>query len=282
MAYRKQGVVEFGRGLFDSADLDPIYVALNTLDLDAYQLSKWLTAYWLFYSAGFASYAAEHGYREYWNLLAKAARNTDPTPFGGRWPRGAERRHFRGVVAEKAIALLSQRYSDPTGLLEYILEGPKDVRAVMGRVQEHYLFGSWIAFKVADMLDAVWGEPIDQTDVSVFLYETPRKSILTKWQEGILPIKATNEADVLVEAMHWLKGELSDCCIPHKPGQPPDWFTLETVWCKHASHLSGHYSLYKDIREITHGVGAWKKHSPIAAKFAAALPREPLMQFGAA
>lgn len=277
MAYRKHEVVEFGRILFESADLDPIYVALNVLNLDENYLSRWLVAYWLFYNAGFAAYAAEHSSFAYWKVLSIAAANIEPTPFGGRWPRGAERRHFRGVVAEKAVAMLSHRYSEPEALLEYLLRGPKDVRAVMGRVQEHYLFGSWIAFKVADMLDAVWGEPIDQTDVSAFLYDTPRKSILTQWEEGLLPIKGADENSVLTEAMHWLRGELQDCRIPHKHQQPPDWFSLETVWCKHASHLSGHYPLYKDIREIAHGVVPWKEYSSIAKAFAKALPREPLL-----
>lgn len=276
MGYVKQDVVTFGRALFKSADLDPIYVALNQLELDDIQLSQWLVAYWLFYSAGFASYAADQKPSKYWKLLHTAALNEEPTPFGERWPRGAERRHFRGKVAPTAIVKLAECYSEPLGFLEYIQEGPKDVRAVMGRVQEHYLFGAWIAFKVADMIDAVWGETIDQTDVSAFLYDTPKQSILTKWKAGELPIKAKSEPEVLVEAMHWLKEQLSDCRIPHKPSEKPDWFSLETVWCKHASHLSGHYGAYKDVREIRHGLEPWGAYSATACAFTAAMPKEPL------
>jgi len=66
--------------------------------------------------------------------------------------------------------------------------------------------------------------------------------------------------------------QLEDCRIPHKPGQPPDWFSLETVWCKHLSHQHGHYPLYHDINEIRHGLDPWLKSSPTVGRFLAAMP----------
>lgn len=272
--YPRLEVVPFGKQLFASKDLDPIYPALIGVNLMREPLAKWLISYWLFYSAGGACWASELPRKEFWKQLAVAAENAEPTPFGGRWPRGSERRHFRGAVAVEAVKRLEKRYGNqPEGFLDYLCDGALDVKSVVARAREHYLFGSWIAFKVADMLDAVWGASVVQDDLTVFLYDTPRQSIVEKWKAKEIPITATDESTALVKAMEWLRRELRESRIPHKPGQSPDWFSLETVWCKHLSHMHGHYPLGKDITEITHGLQDWKKFSPTAVGFAKQMPR---------
>lgn len=267
----------FGRQLFKTADLDPVYVALDRKVQGHIYL--WLLAYWCFYNAGFACWASQRETpKAFWKAMRSAAENTTPTPAGGRWPRGSERRHFRGASAIRAVAELEKRYgNNPEGFFDHVLSGPMDVVSVMGRVQDHYLFGSWISFKVVDMLDAVLREPIEQTDVEVFLYDTPRKSIVENLAEGVVKIKRTgDDAKDFPAAMVWLQRELSDCRIPHKPKKAPDFFSLETVWCKHHSHRTGHYPIGKDIREIRHGMADWVKHSTEAAAFLKAMPAEPV------
>lgn len=273
--YPRIGVVDFGRRLIESADLDPIYVGLQQVSLPQRQLARWLTAYWLFYSAGFASYASEQKGEAFWRTLLDAAHNTKPTPFYERWPRGSERRHFRGAVAVEAVTRLKRRFADaPEGFLEALKDGPADMASVQKRVQEYYLFGGWIAFKVADMLDAVCDYPVDQSDLECFLYDTPRKSIIDNWQSGAIPLKAKTTEDALIEAFHWLQKQLAGVKVPHKPLlKEPDWFALETVWCKHKSHMNGHYPLGKDILEISAGTLPWMRCSETAKRFHAALPR---------
>lgn len=275
--YPRLPVVEFGRQLLRSQDLDPVYVALQKLELEHAQLARWLLAYWLFYHCGFASFAAERGGKAYWALLLQAAENAAPSPLKERWPRGSERRHFRGEVAIRAVQKLQERYGrNPQGFLDGVMDGPPTLLDVMARVQKHYLFGSWISFKVADMLDAVWGYSVDQADLTGFLYDTPRRSILEKWSAGVLPLKAQSGEEALVEAFHWLQEQLDDVAVPHKPQLPaPDWFALETVWCKHKSHLGGHYPLYKDSIEIAAGCRGWSPVSELARRFADALPSLP-------
>lgn len=272
--YPKLGVVEFGKQLFTSGDLDPIYVALLHTKMEQGQLHRWLIAYWLFYSAGFASWASEREGKAFWKALAIAADNETPTPYLERWPRGSERRHFRGAVAGNCVRLLEGKYgAKPENFVAFLLDGPLDVRSVVERAKTHYLFGDWIAFKVADMLDAVCGVSVSQEDLTVFLYDTPKKSILEKWKAGDLPLVAKTEEAALVEAMDWLRHRMSADRIPHKPKQGPDWFSLETVWCKHHSHMHGHYPLLKDVNEIGHGLIAWSPHSKTAKRFAAAMPK---------
>ncbi|HVX90861.1 MAG TPA: hypothetical protein VHC20_04500 [Candidatus Paceibacterota bacterium] len=275
MTYPRLNVVPFGRQLFETADLDPVYVALQHASLDKTQLARWLVSYWLFYSSGFACWASEIDGRHFWRALEVAAENEQPTPFGERWPRGSERRHFRGKVAVEAVKRLRGQYDAPLEFLDYLTEGAADVQSVIDRARQHYLFGDWIAFKIADMLDAVWEYPVDQSDVSVFLYKTPRDSILESWRDGTVPIDADTEEAGLADAMDWLRKQLQDCRIPHRKRERPDWFSLETVWCKHASHMHGHYPLMKDTREIRHGLQPWTPLARTARTFLAGMPKEP-------
>lgn len=270
-------LVPFGKALFSSADLDPIYVALGPALSKQPQLYRWLVAYWCFYHAGFACYASEHEGADYWEILERAAANADLPPVGDRWPRGTERRHFRGEASKRAVAKLRKAYRQPEQMVDRLLDGPSDIRSVIDRVREHYLFGPWIAFKVADMLDGCVGAKVLQNDMTLFLYDTPRESIQLNIEADNIPgVSAKNlSPDSFIKAMRWLQRELRECQIPHKPHSTPDWFSIETVWCKHLSHCHGHYPLYKDIYEIRHGLEPWLSVSKTAKRFFAAMPRIP-------
>src|SRR5260370_30516793 len=85
-----------------------------------------------------------------------AAKNETPTPFGGRWPRGAERRHFRGGAAVKTVAGLQQRYgARPEDMVAFPLHGPLDIRSGIARAQSPPPFRPWVAFQGAAPLAAV-------------------------------------------------------------------------------------------------------------------------------
>lgn len=273
-SYERLSVEDFGRHLLVTGDLDPVYVALNRLDLPRPKLARWLTAYWSFYHCGFASYACET--ENFWGVMLQAAVNQVPAPDGNRWPRSAERRHARGEAGIKMVAMLQERYRDPEAFIDRLVEHHPglNVEIIMARAQEHYLFGRWVAFKIADMIDGVLKVPVKQDNINVLMYETPRKSILHNWRRTYnFPDNAVpKDMDALVEEANiWLAGKLADCTIPHKPGQPVDLFALETVWCKHESHMNGHYPKYKDIVEIAAGVPGW---GDLAQEFAKALPAD--------
>lgn len=265
-SYLMLSVTEFGRQLITTGDLDPVYIALLNSKLDKLQLKRWLVTYWCFYDCGFSSWASEREGRDYWQALLVAAANTNPAPGGGRWPRAKERRHFRGAAAIKAVELLRKQYTHPEDMVNYIISGSMDIKSIMQRAQQHYLYGGWIAFKMADMIDAVLRIPVDQSDVTPFLYNTPRKSIETNSDVAGL---------TALQAMNWLRKQLYDYDIPHKPGKSPDNFCLETIWCKHYSHRNGHYPLLNDIREINHGLQSWVVHSKTAEQFKGAMPKNP-------
>jgi len=162
----EQRVDVFGRELFRSQDLDPIYIALNKAQFEDNQLHRWLVAYSLFYNAGAASWLSEREGKDFWQALMVAAKNETRTPFAGRWPRGAERRHFRGAAAVTAVDALQRRYARPEDMIAFLLDGPMDVRSVIARARSHPQFGSWIAFKIADLIDAVLGAEVKQDDLT--------------------------------------------------------------------------------------------------------------------
>jgi hypothetical protein len=274
--YTRLGLVAFGRYLFSSGDLDPVYVALRGANMERSQLHRWLIGYWYFYDCGFASYASERVGQDFWHLLALAAINTELSPLGGRWPRGTERRHFRGSKAVNAIRWLQNRYGDqPESMVEFVASGRMDINRVIHRATTHPMCGPWIGMKIADMIDALVGEPVEQDDLAAFLYKTPRESILLNYERDVIPAPVKDE-DKFESAMTWLGAQMKGCRIPHKPLSAPDWFSLETVWCKHLSHLHGHYPLYNDTIEIAHRLKPWKRVSPTAAMFEERLPAAPI------
>lgn len=275
--YSKLSFEEFGAHLLRTADLDPIYIALNRCAFDEATRNRWLTAYCAFYSPGIACYASEREGLAFWDVLAEAATNATMAPVGGRWPRASERRHFRGGQAEKAIGDWREMYSkEPENMMWFIAEAAPFFETVLGRARLHRSVGSWMGFKLVDLVDACMGVEIDQSDTSMFIYDTPKKSMLRLWRERHkLPVNAIpkDEAFIIYLMIDYAKEAFKNYTIPHKPGKSIDMFTIETIFCKHQSHLNGHYPLYNDIDEINHGLLGWLPTSKNAQRFYEKMPK---------
>lgn len=276
-SYPRLSIAELGEQLVTSGDLDPVYVALNNSGLPERQRLRWLVAYCAFYSCGAACFLSEFEGAAFWHWMGAAARNDEPTPVGGRWPRGHERRHFRGGAAQRGIADWAGHHPWPESMFRFIAGQGGTVNSVISRARSHYSVGQWLGFKMADLVDACLGVALDQTDLDPFLYDTPRRSLLRVWTEDLHPGAAPPEPErpAVVEALGWLAAQLRHLTSPHKAGQPLDAFCLETVACKHLSHLHGHYPLFNDLDDIRHGLEPWLPASDAARAFRAALPPSP-------
>lgn len=275
--YARIGIEPFGAHLLDTGDLDPVYVALNGAGYSDGQKLRWLVAYCALYHCGSACWLSEQEGSGFWRWLDVAAKDEAPAPTGGRWPRGHERRYFYRAQAEGAVADWRAKYGDrPEDMMAFIrgAGGGESAAAVMARARTHRSVGNWLAFKMADLVDACLGAEVDQTDLAPFLYSTPRESLLSVWRERRGQECSDDEA--VVRMMEDLRASLSGHVIPHKPSVTvPDNFVLETVACKHGSHRSGFYALYTDTVDIHHGLSGWRKHSASAEQFAAVMPRMP-------
>ena len=272
MAYPRLPIEEFGRQLIETGDLDPLYVALKNASWKwpcERRIKRWLLAYWVFYHAGVASYISDASDNAgYWARWLVAARNESLSPTGGRWPRGQERRHMRGMAAEACWSHLSKEFQDNP---EAFCDEVKDVscRRVIKRVRKHVQFGPWIGFKVADMLERVLGYSIDFERSTVFFFKDPTKAA-TMWAGE--ERHAWLKEDVVALVSDYLINEFSDLKAPPSADRPIGLQEVETVLCKWKSHRNGHYPVGYDTTEIRNGLREWSPYSGTANELYQAMP----------
>lgn len=244
-------VLEFGRQLIETEDLDPVYCYLRDIDLDPEsELKRWLLAYSMFYHAGVASEACKYldGY-DYWDFI----RSGIPSEPNGGFPRSEERRHFRGYTAEQAIkemceyepeAIVNSWYVDLT------------FQGVYKNVQRLKFYGPWIAFKLADMGERVLGLPIDFADCELGIYREPRAgAALVKYGDSNHPFKTAE----LTEVVDYIVGSL-DLLAPPRYDRHINVQEAETILCKYKSMKHGHYYVGKDNEAVKKAL-EWRPHA---------------------
>lgn len=294
--YERLDIYKFGAHLLETGDLDPVYIALDKMDwLDAEQRDRWLIAYWCFYHCGAASHISEAGGKDFWVRMSEAARNETQAPDGGRWPRGSERRHFRGEAAVKAVTKLWGKYFDGPGRLveeiatrnldgedpgvqpcNEIALGPLPFWRVANRAKRLPLFGPWIAFKVCDMLDRLGIVEIDFDQAAVFMFDDPVKSALMLWREKLQlapTVQPKDQTLVINEVVKHLTDHFKAYSAPPRHERAVALQEIETILCKWKSHRNGHYPLFNDIDEIRHGLQGWSQCSDTAKAMLWAMPK---------
>lgn len=281
--YPRLSIEDFGHATLRAHDLDPVYDALNAMPWGEEQRDRWLLAYWLCYHPGAACFLSEFEGREYWSRLKVAAENQVPAPTGDRWPRAPERRHWRGTAAINSVHYLREKYETATDMVMYCAGGndgwsnPEPFDAVQKRVREHFNFGSWIAYKVADMLERCCGVPVkfEQADA---MYDSPREAAIEVWlnKAGLAPGARPKDE---VGAINTVVDHLLKTFVVHPaPGGGGRYFgyqEAETVLCKWKSHMSGHYPLHNDLIEIRNGYLPWCEVSATARAFDRVFPKLP-------
>jgi len=272
--------VGFGQALLAAGDLDPVYECLHRASLPDNQLRRWLLAYWCLYHTGAASYVSEYGGCHFWQKMMLAAQNTAPSPIGGRWPRGRERRYFRGEASVRAVDQLAADWPNPEHLVNYLCltepgQGVLPYQELRRKVVELPLFGPWIAFKVGDMLERVLAVPVDFFQADVMMFEQPRLAALILYHQltGEDVNKADQEAAVKKSAGYLLKA-FRNHPAPPRGERPCNIQEIETILCKWKSHRNGHYPVGNDVREVRHALSEWSPVSQTAALLLSRAPEE--------
>ena len=247
---------DFGRALVETEDLDPVYVALAHAELPPDQLRRWLMAYWCCYDMGASSYLSEQ--TNGWESFAVMAANEVLTPLGGRWPRGRERRHFRGQKAVDAVAWFAQHFTSPETPVRCLEQLPRPTSYAMVRnaVTVWPLFGPWIAFKVGDMLERVLGVPIDFRNSDVFFFDAPREA-------AELWAGSTSPAASSLASAH-LASHLGQLTAPPRHERALNLQEYETILCKWKSHTHGRYPVGADTHEVLEALDHWSAVSETA------------------
>lgn len=235
--------IEWGRRLIETNDHDPLYVGLTRWAVRGTRLRRFMVAYWCCYSVGASWLISQQSGSRFWDLLRVAAENVEPSPLGGRWPRAHERRHWRGQKCVDCVDWLREQFRHPEEAV-VSLEGARTLREVEAAVTQWPLFGPWIAFKAADMLERVLGCQVTFPDEIITLYKDPREGAEMAREALGLP---DNQA-VITELLDAYGGMIA-------PGYGQSSARLvniqevETVLCKWKSARKGHYWIGLDTRD---------------------------------
>jgi len=257
------GYKEFGRALLTTEDLDPVYSMLVKSGIPRRVLRRWCLAYWCYYHVGVASRIAESN--NFWAAMCKA--------HDEKWPRGTERRHFRGESSYNAIKYMME-YGTPEHVIDDMTAGD-DFATVAANVKAFPYFGPWIAFKVADMKERCLGEKCDFPISSLDIFKDPSVGAAmvrhSKTSKKPVPKKMdplpANEVHQIVRV---LLTDFRNFKAPPLFDRPVGAQEVETILCKWKSHIRGHYPVGKDSREYQHALDGWgdlakalKPHLPV-------------------
>jgi hypothetical protein len=246
----KMSLTEFGEELLRLGDLDPVYpYFLSERDNDPDKIRRTILAYALFYDLGSAFYLAERS--DFWFGVRIAALNEakNPTPHGTRWPRGAERRHFRGEKCISAVDELSARFPAPEWLISQLIEPGGELKEVVERLRNLPQFGPWIAFKLADIGERVLAAPIHfPSHLDGSLYASPLFTVrLLASREGVAPEEIWDRA----------LAYFAKFAAPPRNERACGAQEVETIFCRFGSYLKGYYYPGKDLKEVRHSLKRW-------------------------
>lgn len=242
-------VLEFGEALLTTGDLDPVYFYIDKGNWEEDVLKRWLLAYSMFYHVGVANWLSEYKGQRYWQ---EAFAGLPGTKLGG-FPRGEERRHFRGLSANTAIKFM--REFEPEAVVDSWYR-QLDFAGVSKNVQKYPLYGPWIAFKLADMGERCLRLPIDFSNCELGVYQEPRAGaalVLT----GDSHAAITNPQ--LLEVVNYVLSNLKGYMAPPRFDRPINIQEAETILCKYKSMKGGHYYVGKDIEAVKRAA-EWRRN----------------------
>ena len=237
----KMGVLEFGRQLIETKDLDPLYVLLWEAKLPRPQLCSWLAIYFCIYHAGASCVGSEE---DEWDFLDKVANG------GTDYPRGSERRHWRGHTAIKSAQYLRNHFECAESLIDWLGQAGPRASSIMARVKTLYGFGDWISGKVPDICERLELFPVTFIDRDVdLMFSSPKDG--AKKVAGMYCLPTT---DPLMTAHQFIINNLGQLKAPPRYERTLNVQETETIFCKIKSHWSGHYPVGKDSIEIRHAL----------------------------
>lgn len=154
----------FADTLFNLEDADPGYMLLNRAVLPHAQKLRYVLAWCTFYNPGVAAVASQYQGAQFYEYL----RSMYPTA-----KRASERRHFRGQAGLKALAQWQDLYPKPEKMIEACYD--PFYTGVRRNMQHMAQMGDYFFWKLADIWDTVFGEPVDFTDCEKYMPKVPKQ-----------------------------------------------------------------------------------------------------------
>lgn len=243
---------DFGNLLIKTQDLDPVYSGLYKAKLPEPQLCRLLLAYLCFYHLGASAWLSEQENTDYWNWMRVAAENKIDAPARTRWPRSTERRHFRGDKCVAAIDWLAQKYPFPETPLRILATQPSE-KMIIGEISKWPMFGPWVGFKAADLIERVYGAQIKFDPNLGLMYDSPRQALDLLIADPEFIAVDHNAESIYLNLITFFSGQRA----PPSFNRQCNAQEVETILCKWGSMRSNHYWVGKDIKEVREALHDW-------------------------
>lgn len=249
---------KFAVKMFKLEDADPGYMLLKRAKLSRAQKLRYVLAWCAYYNPGIAAIASQYEGNQFYDYL----RSVYPTA-----KRASERRHFRGQAGLKALTAWQVDYPHPEGMIEdcYAPTYLGVRKNMMNMVQ----MGDYFYWKLADIWDTVFDEPVDFTGCEKYMPKVPKQGaqIIDELED-----QPSTDFD-LSGTMRTITKHVERIPYPVKGGRKLALQEAETVCCVFKQHVVG------DYRYGFRSAKAWKRLNGVEGRPAAAL-REGLLAGG--
>ena len=215
----------FAKNLFKLEEADPGYLLLARARLTEAQKLRYILAWCTFYNPGLAAKASDYEGSKFYEYL----RSVYPTA-----QRASERRHFRGQAGLKALAQWQALYPKPEKMIEACF-GPTYLH-VRKNMQHMAQMGDYFYWKLADIQDTVFGDPVDFTGCEKYMPKVPQQGA-----EIIADLEDFTARFVLEDTMRTVTGAISKMKHVFEPYRPLALQEAETVCCVFKQHFVGDY-----------------------------------------
>lgn len=245
---------KFAEVMFKLEDADPGYMLLKRAEMDRAVKLRYVLAWCTYYNPGIAAVACQfHGAKFYEYL-----RHVFPSA-----KRASERRHFRGQAGQKALMQWQDLYPKPEAMIE-ATHGTSYLQ-VRKNMQHMAQMGDYFYWKLADIWDTVFDEPVDFTGCEKYMPKVP--------QQGADMIGDQENLFTLDIIMGVITAHVAKIDYPVKGGRKLALQEAETVCCVFKQHVVGDYQYgFRSAK-------AWKRLQGVEGKPAAAL-RDGLLAGG--
>lgn len=214
----------FAKNLFKLEEADPGYMLLARAELTYEQKLRYVLAWCTFYNPGIAAVACEFEGAKFYEYLNKMY----PTA-----QRASERRHFRGQAGLKALAQWKSLYKRPEAMIEACFAASYvGVRKNMAHMAQ---MGDYFYWKLADIQDTVFHQPVDFTGCEKYMPKVPQQGaeIIADMEDFTARFDLVDTMRIVTKAISKLEHPFSDRGMLLQEA--------ETVCCVFKQHFVGDY-----------------------------------------
>lgn len=225
----------FSKVMFKLEDADPGYVLLKRAKLPEATKLRYVLAWCTFYNPGLAAVACQYQGDRFYDYLFSVY----PTA-----KRASERRHFRGKAGLLALNSWRSTYPKPEAMIEATY-GPHYLK-VRQQMKGMAQMGDYFYWKLADIWDTVFDQPVDFTGCEKYMPKVPKQGAVLVWcDEQGMNRDAWRESPLmpgdLEDTMATITKYIEKVPYTVKPGRKLALQEAETVCCVFKQHVVGDY-----------------------------------------